>query len=275
MDHNKIQSVLQDALEEEIPPSQIDLWPAVKANLLAGKLQPRQQGEKMNTTKMQRIPRLAFVIVLIATMLTIFLVTPQGRTFAQSVIQFFTRAESRTFPVSPSQLEASEPDRFAPTVMPPAPLISVSEAEARAGFEAAELPFIPEGFNYLGARLYGNTINVEYETQDKGGHLIISQSQEGFLESDWDQIPAGDQIPADTVTPVKIGELEGEFAQGMFVLYPNDTSATWKPKADILRLRWEKEGTWFEITKYGDAEAIEYLDQAVLIELAESLVSNP
>lgn len=269
MDHNKIQSVLQDALEEEIPPSQIDLWPAVKANLLAGKLQPRQQGEKMNTTKMQRIPRLAFVIVLIATMLTIFLVTPQGRTFAQSVIQFFTRAESRTFPVSPSQLEASEPDRFAPTVMPPAPLISVSEAEARAGFEAAELPFIPEGFNYLGARLYGNTINVEYETQDKGGYLIISQSQEGFLESDWDQ------IPADAVTPVKIGELEGEFAQGTFVLYPNETLATWNPDAAILRLRWEKEGTWFEITKYGDAEAIEYLDQAVLIELAESLVSNP
>ena len=59
------------------------------------------------------------------------------------------------------------------------------------------------------------------------------------------------------------------------MLYPNETLATWNPDAAILRLRWEKEGTWFEITKYGDAEAIEYLDQAVLIELAESLVSNP
>ncbi len=48
MDHKKIRSILQDALEEEIPPSQVQLWPAVKASLVAGK-HLLQQGENMNT----------------------------------------------------------------------------------------------------------------------------------------------------------------------------------------------------------------------------------
>jgi hypothetical protein len=269
MNQKKIQAVLQDALEDEIPASEINLWPAVKANLVAGKHQSLQQGEKMNTTKMQRMPRFAFAIVMILALLTIVFLTPQGRTFAQSVLQFFTRAESTTFPLQHSQIAASEPDPLVPTAMPPVPLISVSEAEAQVGFDAAELPFIPDGFDYLGARLYGNAINIEYETQDKGGHLVIKQSQEGFIQSDWDQ------VPADAVTPVKINELGGEYAQGTFVVYPGENSATWNPDAAIRRLRWEKDGIWFEMTKFGNVEAIEYLDQAALIEIAESLVFKP
>ena len=112
-------------------------------------------------------------------------------------------------------------------------------------------------------------INIEYETQDKGGHLIISQSLDGYNQSEWDQ------VPANAVSTVKVGELDGEFTQGAFAVYPRETSATWNPDADILRLRWEKDGIWFEITKFGNVEAIEYLDQAALIELAESLAINP
>jgi hypothetical protein len=74
---------------------------------------------------------------------------------------------------------------------------------------------------------------------------------------------------------VKIGELEGEFAQGTFVVYPGETQATWNPEAAILRLRWVDDGIWFQMTKFGDVEAIEYLDQAGLVELAESLVFEP
>jgi hypothetical protein len=269
MDDRKIQSILQDALEEEIPSSQVQLWPAVRADLVAGKHQPLQQGEKMNTVKPRRIPRLAFAISTIAALLVLALVTPQGRSFAQNVLQFFTRAESRTFPLQPSQVVTSEPDLAAPTVAPPAPLTSVAEAEARVGFGVAELSFVPDGFNTLGARLYGNAVSIEYEAQGGGGNLIIMQSQEGFYQSDWDK------VPADAVVPVKIGELDGEFARGTFVVYAGETSATWNPDAPILRLRWVKDGVWFEMTKFGDVKAIETLDQAGLIELAESLAIQP
>jgi hypothetical protein len=269
MDNKKIQSILQDALEEEIPSSQIKLWPAVKASLVAGERQLFQQGEKMNITKPYRIPRLAFATLVIVVLLAIAFVTPQGRSLAQSVLQFFMRVESTTFPLQPSQVMTSEPDPSAPTAEPPMPLISVAEAEVQVGFDIAELPFVPDGFNYLGARLYGNAVNIEYETQGHGGHLIIKQSQGGFVQSEWDR------VPAHAVIPVKIGELDGEFAQGTFVVYAGEISATWNPDAPILRLRWVKNDVWFEMTKFGDVEVIEYLDQAGLIELAESLIINP
>ncbi len=269
MDSKKIQSILQDALEEEIPSSQVKLWPAVKDDLVAGKHQLLQQGEKMNTTESHRIPRLAFAISMIVALLVVAFITPQGRSFAQNVLQFFTRAESTAFPLQPSQIVTSEPDLSAPTTEPPAPLTSVAEAEARVGFDVAELPFVPDGFNYLGARLYGNAVSISYEAEGRGGNLIIVQSQEGYMQSDWDK------VPANAIVPVKIGELDGEFAQGTFVVYAGETAATWNPDAPILRLRWVKDGVWFEMTKFGDVKAIEYLDQAGLIELAESLVINP
>jgi hypothetical protein len=145
----------------------------------------------------------------------------------------------------------------------------VAEAEAQVGFDIAELPFVPDGFDYLGARLYGNAINLEYEAQGGGGHLFIRQSQKGFDRSDWDR------VPADTIVPVKIGELDGEFAQGTFVVYVGETVAAWNPDAPILRLRWVRGDIWFEVTKFGDVKTIEYLDQESLIELAGSLTVNP
>jgi hypothetical protein len=267
MDHRKIRSILQDALEEEIPPSQVQLWPAVKASLVAGK-HPLQQGENMNT-RPHRIPRLAFAILVTVALLAVALVTPQGRTLAQSVLQFFMRAESTTFSLQPSQTMTGQGDSSAPTAEPPAPLVSVSEAEAQAGFDVAELPYVPDGFAYLGARLYGDAVHIEYETQDRGGHLIITQSQGGFVQSDWDR------VPAHAIVPVKIGERDGEFARGMFVVYAGETTARWNPDAPVLRLRWVKDGVWFEMTKYGDAKAIAHVDQAGLIELAERLAIRP
>jgi len=59
---------------------------------------------------------------------------------------------------------------------------------------------------------------------------------------------------------------------GMFVVFAGDTSATWNPDAPILRLHWLKDGIWFEMTKYGNVESIEYLDQVGMIALAESLI---
>jgi hypothetical protein len=202
-------------------------------------------------------------------LLTIAFLTPPGRAFVQTIIQFFTRTESTSFELEPSRIATEVPDPAAPTVAPPAPLISVPEAEAQASFEAAMLPTVPTGFEFLGARLYGNAISIEYQAQGGGGNLTVMQSPDGFYQSEWDR------VPSDAIIPVKIGKLDGEFVQGTFVVFSGETSATWNPDASILRLRWIKDGTWFEMTKFGDVEAIEYLDQAEMIALAESLEYAP
>lgn len=262
MSNQEIQSILKEALEEEIPSSQVNLWPAVEADLLAGKYIQNQQGESMITVKPHRMPRLALAIALFLALLALFFATPQGRSFAQSVLEYFTRSEGRTFPVEESLIAPLTPDETSPTAPPPAPLISAAEAEAQVGFEVAELPETPEGFEYLGARLYGNHVSIEYRTPGYG-HLIIKQSLEGYNQSEWGS------VPGEVVIPVKIGDIDGEFSQGTFVVYPGETNATWNPEATIVRLRWVNEGVWFEIALYG--EAVEFFDMEGLIRLAESL----
>lgn len=249
-----------------------DLSPRFTARLdehLAGApwmLPSTEQGERMNTIQPRRIPRVAFAAAIVVALLSFAFITPQGRALTQSILQFFTRAESNVFLLQPSQIPAG--DSSAPTAAPPSPLIGIAEAERQADFDAAELPIVPEGFNYLGARLYGNAINIEYEAQGGGGHLMITQSQEGFLQSDWDK------VPAEAVIPVKIGDLDAEFAQGSFVVPAGETYATWNPSAPIFRLRWVRDGIWFEMAKFGDVEAIEYLDQNGMIKLAERLSTD-
>jgi len=269
MKNQNIQSILQGALEDEIPSSKVRLWPVVKASLVADKTLHHRRGEKMNTIQLHRRPGPAIVFLMIVGLLVIAFITPQGRSLAQSIVQFFLRAESTTFPLQDSQIMGNEPDPSSPTAEPPGPLLSVAEAEAKAGFAAAEPPRMPEGFNYLGARLYGNAISIEYEAHGSGGHLILMQSREGFVQSDWDK------VPANAIIPVKIGERDGEFVQGTFVVYAGETSATWNSDAPILRLRWMENGIWFELTKFGDVETIEYLDREGLIKLAESLTIKP
>ena len=264
MDDRNIKSILQGALEEEVPASQIDLLSAVQSRLVAGKQFSHQQGARMIQRVMQHI---AFSALAIALLLAITLVTPQGRAFAQNVLQLFRRADSKTFDLEASQIVPVETAQAEPTAMPPSPMISIAEAEAQVGFDVLELPTVPAGFNYLGARLYGNTVSVEYEALGHGGNLIITQSQDGYWQSDFDW----DKVPEDAIVPVKIGEIDGEFVQGTFVVYSNNSVATWNPDAVMLRLRWLKDGIWFEMAKYGNVERIEYLDQAGMIELAESL----
>ena len=41
------------------------------------------------------------------------------------------------------------------------------------------------------------------------------------------------------------------------------------------RLSRVDDGIWFEMTRFGDVQQIEYLDQARLVELVESLLVEP
>jgi len=263
MDSKNIKSILQDVLENKIPAAQIDLLPTVQSRLVTG-TKSKQQGERMTQV---RIKRLAYSLFAVIAILAISLTTPQGRAFAQNVLQFFRRTENKTFELKPSQIVPVETVQADATAVPPSSLISVTEAEALVGFDVLELPSVPAGLNYLGARLYGNSVSIEYEARGMGGNLFITQSRDGYWQSELDW----DKVPSDAIVPVKIGNVEGEFVKGTFVVHPNDTVATWNPDAAMLRLRWVKDGIWFEMAKFGNVESIEYLDQDGLIELAESL----
>jgi len=262
MDSKNIKSILQEALENEVPAAQIDLLSAVQSRLVAGKQFSLQQGEKMVQTK---VKRLAFSALAVVAILAIVLATPQGRAFAQSVLLFFNRAESYEYPLELEQIASPQEAQDMATAIPPLPLIDIEEAQQTAGFDVKELPITPKGFTFAGAMATEGSVTIEYQAQGNGGQLAITESVNIFIQSDWDK------APVEAIIQVTVNGLDAEIAKGAYVVYPGETSAKWNPDAPILRLRWVKDGIWFEMTKFGNVESIEYLDQAGMIELAESM----
>jgi hypothetical protein len=267
MENKNIKSILQDALEEEVPASQVKLWTGVKERLVAGRNTSFRQGEKMKSIGSRRLQRVALVMLMIVALMAAVLVTPQGRAFAQDIFKFFKRADSNVLPVPPDQIRAAEETHAVPTAVPPAPLITISDAYQVVGFGFL-VPETPDGLVLLGARANSTSISIEYEAQGGGGALILNESSEGFMESEWNQ------APVEAISQVKIGNIDAEIVQGTFVVYPDETVARWNSDASILRLRWIFDGVWFELAKFGNVESIEYLDRDALLELAESVMNG-
>jgi len=262
MDKKAIKSILQDALEDKMPAAQIDLLPAVQSRLVARNKSLYQQGTNMKKIQNRK---LAFSAVAIVALLAVALITPPGRAFAQSILHFFKRSQSYVIPLPPDQVVSTEDSQSIATTQPPVAYVSISEAKTLAGFDTKELPTEPNGFTLKGALAGKGSVSIEYETQGGGGALIINESTNGFMETEWDQ------APEEFITQVMIGNVAGEIVQGGFVVYPGETSARWNPNMPALRLRWIQDGIWFEIAKLGGVESIAYLDQDGLIALAESM----
>jgi hypothetical protein len=265
MENKQLKSMLQDAVEQELPAAQVDLLPGLKERLLAG---THQQGEKMKRAQSRRLSRLALAAFTASAFLAVASTTSQGRALAQEVLQFFRRADSYERPLPAGQVPGT-PNPYAPTAMPPAPLVSIEKAEALAGFDTKELPTVPQGFDFAGARAQEGGMTIEYNARGGGGALIINESTQGFMESEWDQ------APAEFITAVKVGELNAEIVQGAYVVYAGETTAKWNPDTPILRLRWIEDGIWIEMARFGGVESIAYLDQDALINLAESMEYEP
>jgi len=303
MEKKNVQSILQDAVEEQIPSSQIDLWNAVQASLVAR--QP-QQGDTMNTVQPRRISRATVVITITLVLLIIAFITPQGRAFAQSIFRFFVPAQSESFPVpessgeievsspvptfalplatvspsinrsveeTPSLQPASEPNECSTTDDTSKYICQIALAESQVGFDAREFPAIPQGFIFESVE--SNTplrsIAINYKVFEGGGYLTLQQGEGDLLRS----TSAWGEVPASAIEQVEVNGMYAEFAKGIFAVLPGATSATWVDDAPAIRLRWAEGNRWFSIEKFGGTAPVEYLDKEALINLAASLVDQP
>lgn len=269
MSNKKIRSVLDDALEQQIPSSQIKLWPAVRANLVAGKHSLVQQGEKMNPRK--RPQRVAFVTVTVVFLLSLAFVTPQGRAFAQSVLQFFTRTESDTFyqPVSDLTFEDTTPFH-AECGISIHPTCSVEQVRSKVDFEVKELSVLPEGMFFEGATGGPDFIELAYLHEDRdrmGGELSVIVEATGRPSA----IGTGIAAKSSPIEPVQIGDLPGEYYTG--ILFQDEQgNVNWLPNDPTATLRWEDGGSTYTLVYYSRRHPLTKED---LVRLAESMTLEP
>lgn len=283
MDNKNIQSILQDALEEKIPSSQVELWPAVKASLVAGKT--LQQGENMKPTQPRRISRAALITLTIVVLLALALVTPQGRAFAQNILRFFVRTQSDAIPVptsepvnwvdlTPGVPSATKTPQPAMAVFANdcgdygSPTCSVEQIRSKVDFTAKEPMKVPQGLYFIGATGGPDSIHLLYYYENHSGTLSITMERWAGAPS-----PQTDMIGASAkVDEVHIGGLTGEYFKGIFVSESDGNVATWDPNFGIETLRWVEDGISYTM-KYSYPPAP--LGKEGMATLAQSMTSEP
>jgi hypothetical protein len=241
--------------------------------------------------------KLTFAIFILAA-LTVWLVTPQGRAFAQRIFLFFTVTEEKSFPIPTEQVYSIPPTETpVPSYILPLQLVESAEpiegpqlpdqsctspesqfgyfcriktVESQAGFDAKEFPYDPKGMKFSKATFNTSlkTIEMEFVVITGGGYLYLSQGVADFRsESKWGE------VPVDGVKQVTVNGQYAELVSGTFVVYPNSAEAVWQP-GGMLRLHWREGDRWFSLEKMGDPYPIEWIDEDEIVKLAESLVDE-
>lgn len=250
MDNKKIQSIIQEAVENEIPASQIDLWEAVNASLVEKK---HKRGVKMNITKSRGISRLAYATLVVVTLLALAFITPQGRAFAQSILQFFIRADQDRYPLQtwqmtpPAQTSSESPFK-----------LSVQEAESLAGYDVLSPVEVPFGMIFVGASYDEKYHIVAQAFGYSAEYLELSLWQQpleyyqpcGDISQPCDNMLGGNLAGASAdIQTVQIGDLPGEYVEGVWEL--TDNGPVWNPTPYAKTLRWKTETMIFELVYNG------------------------
>jgi hypothetical protein len=250
MDNKNIRSILEDALEEEIPSAQVGLWPAVKASLVTGTY---QQGEKMNTKQSRKIPRIALAVAMLIVLLIVAFVTPQGRAFAQDLLQFFTRADQDRYPLQawqltpPAQTSSDSPFRY-----------SLGEAESLAEYDVFSPVEIPFGMVFIGAsydekyhivaQAFGH--GMEYPELSLWQQPLEHYQPCGDISKACDNMLGGNLAGASAdIQTVQVGEWTAEYVEGVWELTEN--GPVWNPTSFAKTLRWKTDVMIFELVYNG------------------------
>lgn len=312
MDKKNIQSILREALENEIPSEEINLWGAVESNLVTGRY---QQGEKTNRTKQYRISRVALAIVIAFALLAFAFATPQGRAWAQEVVRFFTKINSTTVQLSSQQLkqlnEMNKPydlplvPVFIPGVSPEMAAIAGCEtpqkaqtyrcqvvlAESQLGFDLKELPEKPDGWEFTSLRantdLQIAVMSYELDFRDLSytnyngyaytshSTLVFTQGVGELSKSNWFGNNSWEVVPTDKVEPISVGAYKGEYVKGDFSLRPGNNILVWSDVDRRQRLAWSEGTRWYQIDFSPNLNIVSTLGKDQLILLAEGLVYSP
>ena len=235
------------------------------------------------------------VALTVLLLLSGFLISPQGRAWAQEVFQFFQTVNFTSFPASKEeqgwmtvneQYDLPLVPVIIPTLAPEMAAIrgcqtpqeaqtytcQIAYAESILGFELKEFPQAPRGFGFWSVRL-----------DDLSKTAIIGYGQDGWalrltqgLGKPIDQYLAWYRVPVDKVETIKVGSFDGEYVNGNFVLPVNGDKWVWQDHVKMdQHLAWSDGIRWFLLEAYTAPGMSGYLNRSQLIKLAASVVDSP
>lgn len=217
----------------------------------------------------------------LTALVLILFITPVRDAIGQVFVELFQRAESNILPNPIGQTAiagytqtaalgpTSTPDtHVTQTPEPTRPYtpsskefatFSIEEVEQLAGFDVLAPTYLPI-MQFYGAN-YDPETNIVYLFYD--GHMLIMQEPISGME-DCDLCT---EIGATAkITPVQIGDAEGEYVTGYWVL--DNGKKYWRSDPWMQRILWESNGTIYAVLFDGHPDSINMDD---LIAIAESL----
>jgi len=278
------QTLLEETVAEEIPESSIDLWTGIEKKMIERSV--REEKSKLRSGGLKLVYQISFLIL---SGLAVLMLTDQGRSLAQEIMHFFTRAETDRLPLveqgidteSNKEAQVSDDGQSAPiseeSSQDPASILfaneEVVEVENELGFDIFEPTWLPEVLSFSGA---------SFDPEHGIAYQFFSYSSEldpdGTLASNGLRIH---QEPIDLtencdlcgvvgasayVVTVYIGDTQGEYVEGVWK--NTNSGAVWDPDPYLKTMRWQKEGMAFEMLYMGPPEDVTMKD---MIAIAESL----
>jgi hypothetical protein len=290
MNEKQVRSFLKNLTEQKAPAAEINLWPAIEANLLEIPLQTskliKSRGTKMNT-RQPSIPRLAataLMAVLLAGVLFL-TVTSQGQAIAQNVLRLFTRTESNLMPGTNKTAHTWVEQTPGVAVATPTPYstpqgpafetvcgsfqspnCTIEDIRELVSFPVYGLVDLPDGFDFLGATGGPEEVILFYSSQTLGDRLIINQAP-----VTGNQYPVAWNVGADAdIQRLTIGLVAGEYVKGSYD--GNLNPPVWNGDLDVQTLRWINQGIAFSMQVTGKESRI---DREGVVDLAASLTDGP
>jgi hypothetical protein len=279
---------------------------------LLGKIQPmpserfHQQMQEAAWKRDERksslkITHLKVWTAIVLVLLVALFVTPQGRAWAQEIVQFFQRVNSTTVLLSEEEQEGMfvTPERhelplvkaLPPTLPPemaaiPECLISgiassyacqIAYAESKLGLDLKEFSSLPEGWE-LDSLYFDLNLKTAFMSYRIDSSYNI-HSQLLFIQSLSDKPIVSsypwEAVPADRVEAVQVGPYNGEYVKGAFGISNDNSILLWMDSADQQRLAWSDGTSWYLIQLYANTPGGKSIGRDQLIELAENLVDEP
>jgi hypothetical protein len=294
MSEKKVALILSHMAEQAAPGAEIDLWPALQTRLANASLQTsttphKRRGFSMNTLISSRLRVAALLTIAILLACTLFLITPQGQAWAQSVLRFFTRQNDvqpmlqNTRVPTPSLVLVDQTTQTPlPTVIPtPAGCNEISTAhcpiaqiQPEVSFPILQLAKLPKGMALNGAVVNGQRVTLVYNCPT-GCNLLLSEEPSGQADAQ-SQIGASAQVKTVSVRTDQ-GTVAAEYVQGTFTGKAGDANLTWDSNFPNYTLRWATGGIQYAIQwllpPSGKAELTP--DADMMVALAESLTDHP